>query len=47
MLATGISTAHCPTFVKDSRVCRSGKRSVKMQMLEGLVGMLMPGGQPK
>ena len=46
MLATEISMAHCPTFVKASQaspVCRSGKSSVKMQMVEELVGMLLPG----
>jgi hypothetical protein len=46
MLATEISMAHCPTFVKVSQaspVCRSGKSSVKMQMVEGLVGVLLPG----
>ena len=46
MLATEKSMAHCPTFLKVSQassVCRSGKRSVKMLMVEGLFGMLLTG----
>ena len=44
-MATEISMAHYPTFVKVSQasyVSRSGKSSVKMQMVEGLVRMLLP-----
>jgi len=45
MLATEKSMAHCPAFVKVSQaspVRRSG--SVKMEMVEGLVGILLAGG---
>ena len=50
MLATEISMAHCPTFVEVSQalpVSRSGKSIVEVQMVEGLVRMLLPGGQQK
>jgi hypothetical protein len=46
MLSTEISIAHCPTFVEVSQaspVSRSGKSIVEVQMVERLVGMLLPG----
>jgi hypothetical protein len=46
MLTTQISMAHCSAFVKFSRAsnfCRSGESSVKIYLVEGLSGMLLPG----